>query len=186
MPERVNRRTFLILTALAPTVVLAACKGSADKKPESLLEGATQADFESTFDQIFAQAYQDKNVATSTRSGGPQDGITEINFDGGNFKGTLSLEKGYRPGNLLGFYIKDDSAKSIDLITPGAEGKPTTRFLVASWSGQEALSFLPPEKYTNPSQGIVEPHKMTPKELGVFLANVWASFNAVRLPPLNQ
>ncbi len=182
MPERFDRRAFLIIAALSPVAVLAAYRSSSEKHPQSLSEGATQADYESTFDQIFDLARQEKNVSISTRLGGPQDGIVEIEFDGGNFKGTLSLEKGYRPSNLLGLYIKDDSAKTIDLTTETRTGE-TNRTLASTWNNQKAIRFLPPEKYVNPEGPTVEPHKFTPQELGNFLATVYASFNAVRIPP---
>lgn len=186
MAERIDRRTFLILTALAPVVVLAACKGSADKKPKSLLEGATQADYNAVFNQLFETAKSEKDVKFETRVGGPEKGLLLIRFGEPTTSGLLVLEKGFRPNHLLGAYTPDASARTIDLIEPTTEGKPASRLLVANWNGQEALRFLPPEKYTNPEQGIVEPHKMTSKELGPFLARVIASFNSNRLPPLDQ
>lgn len=189
MLERVDRRTFLALSLLAPTVILAGCKDSADKKPKSLLEEATQEDYNASFDQIFEAARDQKDVKFETRQGGPEKGLLLIRFKGQkeNTKGLLVLEKGYRPTNLLGKYAPDASARSIELTTPGTDDTGYgTRLLVANWKGQAPLRFMPPEKYTNPEQGIVEPHKLTEKELGPFLARVWASFNSDWLPPLDQ
>lgn len=186
MSERIDRRTFLILMPLAPAVILAGCKGSADKKPQSLLEGATQADYNEVFNQLFEAARDEKDVKFETRVGGPEKGLLLIRFGEPTTSGLLVLEKGFRPNHLLGAYTPDASARTIDLIEPTTEGKPTSRLLVANWDGQAPLRFLPPEKYTNPEEGIVEPHKLTSKELGPFLAKVIASFNTDRLPPLDQ
>lgn len=186
MLERVDRRTFLILMPLAPAVILAGCKGSADKKPKSLLEGATQADYNEVFNQLFETAKSEKDVKFETRVGGPEKGLLLIRFGNPKNASLLVMEKGFRPSKLLGAYVDDDSAKSIDLTTPEAEGQPATRILVASWNSQTPLQFLPPERYSNPEQGIVEPHKLSSKELGPFLARIIASFNSNRLPPLDQ
>lgn len=180
MSDRVDRRKFLIIATLTPVVLLAACRSKREHY-QSLEEGATQADYESTFDQIFASISQEKTADITTRRGGSQDSTVEIKFDGGNIKGTLSLEKGYRPGNLLGYYVKDDSAKTIDLTTETTNGE-SSRALVSAWNNQKAIRFLPPERYINPEGPTVEPHKLTPQELGHFLETVYASFNAVRVP----
>lgn len=193
MPDRVDRRRFLgvtgkfvTLSIFAPGALVAACRSSSEKHPKSLLEGATQADYNEIFDQLFEAAKGEKDVRFETRLGGPEKGLLLIRFGEPNTNGLLVLEKGFRPTNILGMYLPEDSAKSIDLIEPTTEGRPVNRLLVASWKGQAPLRFLPPEKYTNADEGVVEPHKLTSEELGPFLAKVYASFNAVRLPPLDQ